>query len=57
MHSIPQYMKVTTPQFQQCQTHFIKTHGSVSCSPRKQDARERSEYIDWNNKVTIFTHM
>jgi len=35
----------------------IKTHGSVSCSPRKRDARKRSEYIDKNNKVSIFMHL
>ena len=35
----------------------IKTHGSVSCGPRKRCARKRSEYIDRNNKVAIFTHL
>ena len=34
----------------------IKTHGSVSCGPRKRGVRKRSEYIDRNNKVAIFTH-
>ena len=37
-------------------TEKIKTHGSVSCGPRKRGARKRSEYIDRNNKVAIFTH-
>ena len=36
---------------------YIKTHGSVSCGPRKRGARKRSEYIDRNNKVAIFTHL
>ena len=35
----------------------IKTHGSVSCGPRKRGMRKRSEYIDRNNKVSIFTHL
>ena len=35
---------------------WIKTHGSVLCSPRKWGARKRSEYIDRNNKFVIFTH-
>ena len=30
----------------------IKTHGSLSCGPRKRGAHKRSEYIDRNNKVT-----
>jgi len=34
----------------------IKTHGSVSCGPRKRGVRKRSKYIDRNNKVAIFTH-
>ena len=32
----------------------IKTHGSVSCGPRKQDAPKRSEHIDRKNKAAIF---
>ena len=47
-----------------CVEHFshvnlwkcIKTHGSVSCGPRKRGVRKQSEYINRNNKVTIFTH-
>ena len=39
-----------------CVMERIKTHGSVSCGPRKRGARKRSEYIDRNNKVAIFTH-
>ena len=35
---------------------YIKTHGSVSCGPRKRGTRKRSEYINRNNKVAIFTH-
>ena len=30
-------------------TLIIKTHGSVSCGPRKRGVRKRSEYIDRNN--------
>jgi len=36
---------------------FIKTHGSVSCRPRKWGACKRNEFIDRNNKVAIFTHL
>ena len=39
------------------QRQHIKTHGSVSCGPRKRGACKRSEYIDRNNKVAIFTHL
>jgi len=35
----------------------IKTHGSVSCGPRKQDIHKRSKYIDRKNKVAIFMHL
>ena len=35
---------------------YIKTHGSVSCGPRKRGAPNGSEYINRNNKVAIFTH-
>ena len=35
----------------------IKTHGSVSCGPRKRGVHKWSEYIDRNNKVLIFTHL
>jgi len=38
-------------------TALIKTHCSVLCGPKKQGARKRSEYIDKNNKVAIFTHL
>ena len=37
--------------------HIIKTHSSVSCGPRKRGTCKRSEYIDRNNKVLIFTHL
>ena len=39
------------------QVSIIKTHGSVSCGPRKRGAPKRSEYIDRNSKVAIFTHL
>ena len=35
----------------------IKTHGSVSCGPRKRGTRKLREYINRNNKVAIFTHL
>ena len=35
----------------------IKTHGSVSCGPRKWGDCKRREYIDRNNKIAIFTHL
>ena len=31
----------------------IKTHGRVSCNPRKRGARKWSEHIDRNNKAMI----
>jgi len=31
----------------------IKTHGSVSCGPRKRGARKQREYIYTKNKVGI----
>ena len=39
-----------------CAHALIKTHGSVSCGPRKRGTHKQSEYIDRNNKVAIFTH-
>ena len=37
--------------------NIIKTHGNVSCGPRKRGVRKRSEYIDRSNKVAIFTYL
>ena len=33
---------------------LIKTHGSVSCGPKIQDMPKLRQYINRNNKVTIF---
>ena len=35
---------------------FIKTHISVSCSPRKRDVCKWNECIDKSNEVAIFMH-
>ena len=35
----------------------IKTHGSVSCGPRKQGVRVQHEYISMKNKVQFYVHL
>jgi len=44
-HGITDWLVVIPCLADICKDVYIKTHGSVSCGPRKRGARKRSEYI------------